>query len=279
MAKNKILIVEDEMVHLNVMKAKLEYEGYQIVTATDGETGYKMLDSEKPDLVLLDIMLPKMNGFEFLAKAKEEGKTGKIPIIVVSNSGQPVEIDKALKLGAKDYLIKAEFNPSDVLEKAETVLGLSPRKQVAANNKATPVSAASISPAGKDAKSGKTKILIVEDDKFLRDLILQKLQREGFDTVPALDGEEGLKLAKEKMPDLVLLDLILPGLDGFEVLKQIKADAQTKQIPVIVLSNLGQKEDMDRAFSGGAEEFMVKANFTPGEIIAKIKQILQKKYF
>src|SRR3989344_102904 len=123
MAKNKILIVEDEMVHLNVMKAKLEYEGYQIVTATDGETGYKMLDSVKPDLVLLDIMLPKMNGFEFLAKAKEEGKTGKIPIIVVSNSGQPVEIDKALKLGAKDYLIKAEFNPSDVLEKAETVLG------------------------------------------------------------------------------------------------------------------------------------------------------------
>lgn len=267
------------MVHLNVMKAKLEYEGYQIVTATDGETGYKMLDSEKPDLVLLDIMLPKMNGFEFLAKAKEEGKTDKIPIIVVSNSGQPVEIDKALKLGAKDYLIKAEFNPSDVLEKAETVLGLSPRKQAAINDKAVPGQAASSGPAGKDAKSGKTKILIVEDDKFLRDLILQKLQREGFDTVPALGGEEGLKLIKEKMPDLVLLDLILPGLDGFEVLKQIKADAQTKQIPVIVLSNLGQKEDMDRAFSGGAEDFMVKANFTPGEIIAKIKEILQKKYF
>lgn len=267
------------MVHLNVMKAKLEYEGYDTVTATDGETGYKMLDSEKPDLVLLDIMLPKMNGFEFLAKAQGDVKVNKIPIIVVSNSGQPVEIDKALKLGAKDYLIKAEFNPADVLGKAETILGLSPRKQADMKDKGIPAAATPSDSAGKDVKSGKTRILIVEDDKFLRDLILQKLQREGFETIPALDGEEGLKLIKEKIPDLVLLDLILPGLDGFEVLKQVKSDARTKPIPIIVLSNLGQKEDMDRAFAGGAEEFMVKANFTPGEIIAKIKQILQKKYF
>ncbi len=265
------------MVHLNVMKAKLEYEGYDVVAATDGQMGYNMLDSEHPDLVLLDIMLPKMNGFDFLAKAKNEGKI--IPIIVVSNSGQPVEIDKALKLGAKDYLIKAEFNPSDVLEKAEKVLGLSPRKQATMTDKDSAGPGESQQDRTQKGKSGKTKILIVEDDKFLRDLILQKLQREGFETVPALDGEEGLRLAKEKMPDLMLLDLILPGLDGFEVLKQLKSDGGTKSIPIIVLSNLGQKEDMDRAFAGGAEDFMVKANFTPGEIIAKIKQILQKKYF
>lgn len=279
MAKNKILIVEDEMVHLNVMKAKLEYEGYEVVTATDGETGYNMLDSVKPDLVLLDIMLPKMNGFEYLAKAKAEGKIEKIPIIVVSNSGQPVEIDKAIKLGAKDYLIKAEFNPADVLAKAETILGLSPRKQAAAASEKNTVKSSVAGGENKGAPAGKARVLIVEDDKFLRDLILQKLQREGFDTIPALDGEEGLKLAKEKKPDMILLDLILPGLDGFEVLRQVKADANTKPIPVIVLSNLGQKEDMDRAFAGGAEDFMVKANFTPGEIIAKIKQVLQKKYF
>lgn len=267
------------MVHLNVMKAKLEYEGYDVVTATDGELGYKMLDSEKPNLVLLDIMLPKMNGFEYLTKAKEEGKIEKIPIIVVSNSGQPVEIDRALKLGARDYLIKAEFNPSDVLEKVETILGLSPRKQTTINDNKAGGGGSAKEPMGIDKKSGKTKVLIVEDDKFLRDLILQKLQREGFDTIPALDGEEGLKLAKEKLPDIILLDLILPGLDGFEVLRQVKADSNTKLIPVIVLSNLGQKEDMDRAFSGGAEDFMVKANFTPGEIIAKLKTVLQKKYF
>ena len=109
--------------------------------------------------------------------------------------------------------------------------------------------------------------------------MVQKLQKEGFSTIEAIDGEVGLKLVKENFPDLVLLDLILPGLDGFEVLRQIKDDQKTKLIPVIVLSNLGQKEDMDRALAGGAEDFMVKANFTPGEIVAKIKTVLQKKYF
>ncbi|QQG42965.1 MAG: response regulator [Candidatus Giovannonibacteria bacterium] len=129
------------------------------------------------------------------------------------------------------------------------------------------------------AQSGKVKILAVEDDKFLRDLIVQKLRKEGFATFEAIDGEEGLKMAKEHRPDLILLDLILPGMDGFEVLRRMKSDQNTSSIPIIVLSNLGQKEDMDRAVSGGAEDFMVKAHFTPGEIISKIKVILKKKYF
>ena len=122
-------------------------------------------------------------------------------------------------------------------------------------------------------------VLIIEDDKFLRDLIIQKLKKEGFETSEAMDGESGAKLAQDEHPDLVLLDLILPGLDGFEVLKRLKQNAGTASIPVIILSNLGQKEDMDRAKGSGAEDFMVKAHFTPGEIVSKIKSILQKKYF
>ena len=269
MKKNRILIIEDEPVHLNVMKAKLAYEGYEVSYATDGQTGYEIMAETQPDLVLLDIILPKMNGFEFLEKAKKEGFTEKIPVIIVSNSGQPVEIDKALKLGARDFLVKAEFNPSDVVGKVEKFLGISGQSNGTENG---------ILPAVQK-KDSKVKLLIVEDDKFLRDLMVQKLQKEGFSTIEAIDGEVGLKLVKENFPDLVLLDLILPGLDGFEVLRQIKDDQKTKLIPVIVLSNLGHKEDMDRALAGGAEDFMVKANFTPGEIVAKIKTVLQKKYF
>ena len=122
-------------------------------------------------------------------------------------------------------------------------------------------------------------ILIIEDDKFLRDLIIQKLKKESFKTSEAMDGESGTKLAQDEHPDLVLLDLILPGLDGFEVLKRLKQNAGTASIPVIVLSNLGQKEDVDRAKGSGAEDFMVKAHFTPGEIVEKIKTILKRKYF
>lgn len=279
MATPKILIIEDEPVHLNVMKAKLEHEGYKVIVAVDGEAGYQMIKDEAPALVLLDIILPKMDGFGVLEHLKKDGI--KIPVIVVSNSGQPVEVDKALKMGARDYLVKAEFNPADVLEKVEKVLG---KAATPNSNHKPPVAApaaeeplATKSRGGGDG--GKTTILIVEDDKFLRDLIVQKLKRDGFLTLEALDGEEGLRLTGEKRPDLILLDLILPGLDGFEVLRRLKGDKMMSQIPVIVLSNLGQKEDMDRALSGGAEDFMVKAHFTPGEIIVKIKSILKKKYF
>jgi len=119
------------------------------------------------------------------------------------------------------------------------------------------------------------KILIIEDDKFLRELIVKKLVKEGYEISEAVDGEEGIKKVKEEKPDLVLLDLILPGIDGFEVLSRTKEDPTLSQIPVIILSNLGQKEDVQRGLGLGAVDYLIKAHFTPGEIIEKMKAILK----
>lgn len=119
------------------------------------------------------------------------------------------------------------------------------------------------------------KILIVEDDKFLRELIVRKLLGEGYNVVEAVDGEEAIIKIKENKPDLILLDLILPGADGFEVLSKTKADPLVASIPVIVLSNLGQKEDVERGLKLGAVDYLIKAHFTPGEIVEKIKIILK----
>jgi DNA-binding response OmpR family regulator len=118
------------------------------------------------------------------------------------------------------------------------------------------------------------KILIVEDDKFLRELIVQKILKEGYQAVEAINGEDGVAKAKEEKPDLMLLDLILPGIDGFEALRQVKESADTSSIPVIILSNLGQKDDVERGMKLGAADYLIKAHFTPGEILAKIKSIL-----
>jgi len=120
------------------------------------------------------------------------------------------------------------------------------------------------------------KILIVEDDKFLRELMVRKLSQENFEIIEAIDGEEGIKKIKDVIPDIVLLDLILPGIDGFEVLAKIKEDATTTSIPVIILSNLGQREDVERGMKLGAIDFLVKAHFTPNEIIDKIKANLKE---
>lgn len=118
------------------------------------------------------------------------------------------------------------------------------------------------------------KILIVEDDKFLRELLSRKLQDEKMDIMQAIDGEEGLVKAQEELPELILLDLILPGINGFDVLKKLKENPKTANIPVIVLSNLGQKEDVERALTLGAKDYLIKANFTLEEIFDKIKKYL-----
>jgi len=120
-------------------------------------------------------------------------------------------------------------------------------------------------------------ILIVEDDKFLRELISKKLISEEFKIEEAIDGEEGLKKLQEMKPDIILLDLILPGLDGFEVLERIKDNPATGSIPVLILSNLGQKDEIEKGLKLGAVDFLVKAHFTPEEIVQKIKQVLEKK--
>ncbi len=118
-------------------------------------------------------------------------------------------------------------------------------------------------------------ILIIEDDKFLRELIVQKLIREDYEVSEAVDGEDGIKKIKEEKPDLVLLDLILPGIDGFEVLSRMKEEPDLSSISVIILSNLGQKEDVERGLKLGAVDYLIKAHFTPGEIIEKIKKVLK----
>lgn len=119
----KILIIEDEELMCNLLERKLNEEGYQASVAKDGAEGMKMIKEIKPDLVLLDIVMPNKNGFEVMDEMQADEKLKHIPIIVISNSGQPVEIDKAKELGAKDWLIKTEFDPQEVIEKVKKQIG------------------------------------------------------------------------------------------------------------------------------------------------------------
>jgi len=121
------------------------------------------------------------------------------------------------------------------------------------------------------------KILVIEDEDFLRDLIVMKLKSKNYETLEAISGKVGLKKALEEKPDLILSDLILAGMDGFEFLEKIKADAELAKIPVIIMSNLGQKEEIDKAMKLGAVDFVVKAHINPSEIVERVGQILAKK--
>ena len=121
--------------------------------------------------------------------------------------------------------------------------------------------------------SAQQKVLIVEDDAFLAGIYSSKFQSEGFAVDHAGDGEEALKLA-QKVPDIILLDILLPKMDGFEVLKHLKKDAKTKDIPVILLTNLGQKSDVEFGLKQGAVDYLIKAHFMPQETVDKVKKVL-----
>lgn len=259
---------------LDALTEKLRKNGFSVSGSRDGIEGLRKIIEEKPDLALLDIMLPGMDGFEVLENLRKNPLTRDIAVIIISNSGQPVEIDRALKLGVKDYLIKAQFDPAEVIEKVKNVFGM-PRVGIGVSATVERAEPGSVAAQSIEKMS---RVLIVEDDKFLRQLLVKKFVSNGFAVEEAIDGNEALASLRKRASHVVLLDLILPGIDGFEVLRQMHATPEFLKIPVIILSNLGQQEDIQKGKDLGAIDYLVKANFTPDEIISRVRRAVQERY-
>lgn len=256
----KILIIEDEKILGEILLSKLRAEGYDAFWELDGEAGLHKIHEIRPDLVLLDIVMPKKDGYEVLEEMMRDEALKQIPVVIISNSGQPVEIENIIKLGAKDYIIKAQFGPEEVLEKVRKYIGGGVRAEVKDQKKISGV-----------------KIMLIEDDAFLSSLASGRLEKEGFQVSTVTDGVQAFKLLESDIPDLILLDIILPGMSGFEVLKKIKADPKYEGISVIIFSNLGQDHEITEARELGADDFLIKAKFTLKEVVDKIYVILKKK--
>lgn len=261
MSNKQILIIEDGKTLLEAIEKKIQKEGYNTLTAIDGKEGLEKIKQNKPDLIILDVLMPKLGGFGVLEAMKKDSGIPNIPVIIISNSGQPVEIEKAIALGARDYLIKAEFDPEEVVAKMKKILKIADEEKINKNS---------------TNKKETYKILIIEDDQLLLGLCSAKLQKDGFEIEMAVDAKEGLEKSINGKPNLILLDLILPGMHGLEILKKIKTnpDENVSKIPVIILSNLGQESDIEEGKKLGAEDYLIKASVTVDEIADKIKKVL-----
>jgi CheY-like chemotaxis protein len=119
----KILMIEDETIIVDLLKGKLEREGYQVSIGRDGVEGLEKMKQEKPELVLLDIVMPRKGGFDVMEEMNQNEEFKNIPVIIISNSGQPVELDRAKELGAVDWLVKTEFDPQEVIKKVKKQIG------------------------------------------------------------------------------------------------------------------------------------------------------------
>lgn len=120
------------------------------------------------------------------------------------------------------------------------------------------------------------KVLLIEDDLSMVKMYTTRLEKENLEVEVATDGEEGLRKINEGLPDLIVLDLMIPKMGGMELLKQLRASPKTKDLPVIILSNLSQERDIENSRALGVRWFLIKANFTPSQVVEKIKECLRK---
>lgn len=123
MARYKILIIEDDPLLVKMYTTKFSKEGYEVVHAQDGEKGWELVNKEKPDFIIMDVMMPKISGMQLLSGISKNSELAKIPLIMLSNLSQPDKMEKAKKLGAKEFLLKANYTPSQIVEKIKKYLG------------------------------------------------------------------------------------------------------------------------------------------------------------
>jgi DNA-binding response OmpR family regulator len=266
-----ILIAEDDNVLRQLLANKLKRTGYDVGEAVDGEEALRRLRERAVDLLLLDVLMPAKNGMEVLEEMRKDPTLKDVPVIIVSNSGQPFEIDRARSLGVKDFLIKATFDPKEVIEKVNAVLRVSPSTGTHASQEEETTRHSTARSQSKGAKT----IILIEDEQMLHDLLRDKLTDAGFSVVGAMSGKSAMEaLEKHSHPDLVILDLLLPDMNGFEILSAMRKDGRHASTSVMILSNLDQEKDIERAKTLGVSEFLIKAKYALPDIIERVKQML-----
>lgn len=124
-------------------------------------------------------------------------------------------------------------------------------------------------------EKNKKTILIIEDEKFLLEMYQSRFEKDGYQVLTAMSGRKGLELAQKEKPDLIILDILMPGMDGYEVIKKLKKDSQTEKIPILVFSNLGQPEEINQGLKLGADDYIIKTDLTPSELINKVEIMLK----
>ncbi|MDP1845293.1 MAG: response regulator [Candidatus Moranbacteria bacterium] len=272
----KIMIVEDDPMLVEIYEKKLLDTGFEIKIVTSGKAVKDEALLWHPDLILLDVVLPDMDGFEILEAVKKENEIKSIPVYVFSNLSAKEDIDRATSLGAAGFLTKSNFTPSQLAEEVKKLVG----DQSSSSITSPPEPSQSASPTEEfplKKETGGHKVLIIEDEDIFIEMFGDKLKQEGFEVVAAKNGKWGIKEAEKGLFDCVLLDMMMPAMNGYEAIKELRANEATKNTPVIILSNSAMDSEVKQALDLGADAYYVKTQITPGEVVKKVKELIGNK--
>lgn len=245
----RILVVDDEPDIAKLIQIYLEKEGYFVIKAFNGEEAIALARKEKPDLVTLDIMMEKMDGFEVLRQLKNDPSTLNIPVVILSIVSDE---RKGFRMGATDYLSKP-INPRRLVKVINDILG----KKLYEKDK-------------------KRKILIADDDADIIKLLSRVLKGKGFEIFEANNGLEAIKLAEEKRPHLILLDLRMPEMDGYQVIEKLKKSNTTNHIPIVVMTAYEFDRGKTRILNMATEH--LSKSFSVETLTTKLEEILREGF-
>jgi CheY-like chemotaxis protein len=281
-----ILVVEDSKTSRKVISMLLSRKGHTIIEATTGQEALSRISEKNPDLVLLDVMLPDMTGYEILPLIKKEVAT--VPVVMLTGKKSSTDRLKGMKSGASEYLTKP-FDPAKLLavvdryldikttEKHKDKKGHSRERKSAVPRQLRAVTAARVKraekilPAAMEKKAGKDRktILVVEDSPTSRKVISMVLSKKGYGVEEAVDGSEALEKVAASLPDLILLDAMLPDITGYELLPKLQPGMDGKEIPVVMLTGKKGSVDRERGMRAGSVAYLTKP-FNPENLLTVI---------
>ena len=253
-ARGLVLVVDDRRSLVWFVKRVLRQEGFRAVGAFSGGEGLRAVRGERPDLIVLDTVMPDMDGFTVYRRLQADPTTAGIPVLFLTVAGQAGRaIGAPVASGTGVGFLPKPFSAEALLHHVETLLTASQA------DVADPVPVRTV-----------PRVLIVDDTKSLVRLAERALQKEGLEVATAFDGLDGLRKAKDEKPDLIILDIILPELDGFQVLEQVR---QQSSVPVIMLTADSDAEAVRTSLRLGADGYVVKP-VTTTELLARVREQL-----
>ena len=243
----RVLVIDDDPDAVYLMKENLDNKNYEVIGSRSGREGIRMAHQYHPDAILLDILMPDEDGWQVLNQLKEDPATTSIPVILLTI------VDKkalGLRLGASAYLLKP-FDPAAVIETLERLIGKN--------------------------EGRKKQVLVVDDDPNIADMLRQHLPEPDFKIDSALDGLKGLEAVRVAQPDVILLDLIMPNLDGFGFIEELRADPELCGLPVIVISSKELTQAEAALLKSTVTQVMKKQGFQGDQLMKEINHVLEQK--
>lgn len=263
----KIMLVEDDPMIAEIYQKKFESSGFEVVNATTGKEVLKLAKEEKFDLILLDLVLPEISGIDVLKKLKKSEDYGNdLKIIVFSNLDKIEHEKEAKENGADGFISKAEFSPSKLVIEIQRLL-----KEYDEQRKNRDRLEGKITDNG----NGNKKILFIEDEEIFLEMFGKKLEDEGYDVDYAKNGAWAAKLAGENKYDLVITDMVMPAVDGEEIIRRIQNDKENKDVPIIVISASLTDEEAEVIKKMKVADFFEKTRIVPSDLSARVDELLK----